>query len=214
MAGLRGSSTCPVIALLLRHQYVEPDSGGIPKSIALRASLSAGAASEDSEQSISASGPRSAASLLLFLRPPGISKHTDEYGSIFNFESSTRSDQGSEFRIACCMQARSISAPWLGRLAKSGRPQLAFRMSTKSSTSVIFSFSIKAGAVQSATSRLVAKGQSHDPFFLSQRHKLCSLLFASTLPFPFLVIKPSLPLLFLQLTTSSCKTQANFNAKC
>ena len=72
------------------------------------ASLSAGAASE---QSISASGPRSAASLLLFLRPPGISKHTDEYGSIFNFESSTRSDQGSEFRIACCMQARSISAP-------------------------------------------------------------------------------------------------------
>ena len=103
-------------------------------------SLSAGTALE---QSIGASRPRSAASLLLFLRPPGISKHTDEYGSIFNFESSTRSDQGSEFRIACCMQARSISAPWLGQLAQSGRPPLAFRMSTKSSTSVISSFSIK-----------------------------------------------------------------------
>ena len=38
-----------------------------------------------------------------------ISKHTDAFGSIFNFESSTRSDPGSEFRIAYCMQARSIS---------------------------------------------------------------------------------------------------------
>ena len=43
--------------------------------------------------------------------PPGISKHTDAFGSIFNFESSTRSDPGYEFRIECrCMQARSISA--------------------------------------------------------------------------------------------------------
>ena len=51
---------------------------------------------------------------------------------------------GSKFWIACCKQAQSISALWLGQLAKSGQPQLAFQMcSTKSLTSVISSFSIK-----------------------------------------------------------------------
>ena len=59
------------------------------------------------------------------------------------FESSTRSDPGSNFWISCCMHAWSISAQWLGQLAKSRRPQLAFQMcSTKSLTSFISSFSI------------------------------------------------------------------------
>ena len=65
---------------------------------------------------------------------------------------------------------------WLGQLARSaGRPLLAFLMSTKSSTSVISSFSIKTQTLRckawsSAVSNftiigLVAKGQSLCPFF-------------------------------------------------
>ena len=56
---------------------------------------------------------------------------------------STRSYPGSEVWIACCMQARSISALCLDQLAKSGQSLLAFWMcSTESSTSrsVISSF--------------------------------------------------------------------------
>ena len=52
--------------------------------------------------------------------------------------------QAPNFRIGCCMQARSISAQGQPELAKTGQPPLAFRMcSTKSSTSIISSFSIK-----------------------------------------------------------------------
>ena len=87
-------------------------AGSSPYESAVSATASASlSASAALEQSIGTSGPRSAASLLLFVRPPGISKHTDVFGSNFNFEFSTRSNPGSEFRIAYCMQARSISAP-------------------------------------------------------------------------------------------------------
>ena len=57
------------------------------------ASVSAGAASE---RPIGAIGSRSAASLILFLRPQGISKHTRNIKAD-PYSNSTRSDPGSEF---------------------------------------------------------------------------------------------------------------------
>ena len=88
----------------------------------------------------------------------------------------------------------SISTQWLDQLAKSaGRPlaPLAFRMSTKSSTSVISSYSIKKPSSLEQCSKQLhdywscfAKGQSHHPFFFSHTAELDSwilkLFFCST----------------------------------
>ena len=115
--------------------------------------ISAGAASK---RHIGASGSRSTASLLLILLPPGISKHTEAFRSLFNLDQK----QSRLWILNCilyasiascmhcilytsCMYA-TISAQWLGQFAKSWQPLLAFWMcSTKILTSVTSFYSIK-----------------------------------------------------------------------